>query len=108
MTNTAEVLERKRAELEEQLGILAAPPADTGGISFGKRVGDGTSIAVERLSDVASYDRLRQMLSDVERAQAKLADGTYGRCDVDGQPIDAARLEALPWAARCLEHASVR
>ncbi|MET0741577.1 MAG: TraR/DksA C4-type zinc finger protein [Candidatus Nanopelagicales bacterium] len=104
----ADLLAHKRRDLETQLETLSTPPPDTGGISFGKRVGDGTSIAVERLSDVASYDRLRQMLADVVRAEDKLVDGTYGRCDIDDEPIDPARLEALPWATRCLEHASVR
>jgi DnaK suppressor protein len=102
------VLAAKRAELESELDILAAPTTDQGGISFGKRVGDGTSLAVERLSQVAAHDRLQDLLADVVRAEFKLADGTYGRCDVCGRAIGAGRLEALPWATLCIEDASKR
>jgi DnaK suppressor protein len=95
-------LAAKRAELEEALGRLAAPSTDEGGISFGKRVGDGTSIAVERLSQVAAHDRLQTMYADVCRAQSKLDDGTYGVCDGCGAAIPDDRLQALPWAVRCM------
>jgi DnaK suppressor protein len=101
-------LAAKRALLEAELGILAAPSADQGGISFGKRVGDGTSVAVERLSQVAAHDQLQGLLADVVRAEEKLVDGSYGRCDVCDRPIGAGRLEALPWAALCIEHAAAR
>jgi DnaK suppressor protein len=98
----AELLAAKRAELESELATLAAPASDLGGIGFGKRVGEGTSLAVERLSQVAAHDRLGAMLADVLRAQAKLTDGSYGGCDDCGQPIAADRLAALTWATRCI------
>jgi DnaK suppressor protein len=99
------VLQQKRDELEAELAQLAAPTGEAGSISFGKRVGEGTSIAVDRLALVASHDRLRAMLADVRRALAKLADGSYGRCDLCGETIPAERLEARPWAVRCVAHA---
>ena len=97
------VLATKRAELETEIATLTAPSADLGGIGFGKRVGEGTALAVERLSQVAAHDRLAALLKDVVRAQAKTDDGTYGACDGCGTPIAAARLEALPWATRCID-----
>jgi RNA polymerase-binding transcription factor DksA len=48
------------------------------------------------------------MLVDVARAQVKLGEGSYGRCDACGEPIAPARLEARPWAVRCITHASQR
>ena len=36
-------------------------------------------------------------------ALARLDDGTYGTCQRCGKPISPARLEALPWAAHCIE-----
>jgi len=48
---------------------------------------------------------LQAMLTDVKRAQAKLVAGTYGRCDECGAEIGAERLEARPWATRCMRHA---
>ena len=105
---TAALLSAKRHELEAQLGVLETRPADQGSISFGKRVGEGTSMAVERLSQVAVHDRLQVTLADVDRASAKLSDGTYGLCDVCEEPIGAERLEALPWATRCVRDAARR
>jgi DnaK suppressor protein len=98
----AATLQRKRTELEHELTRLQEPGEDGGGISFGKRVGEGTSVAVERLSQVAVHDRLRAMLAQVQRAQAKLSEGTYGTCDVCGTSIPAERLTALPWATYCV------
>lgn len=95
-------LATKRSELEGELEILSAPTVDAGGISFGKRVGDGTSVAVERLSQVAAHDGLGLMLTEVIRAQTKVADGTYGCCDRCGTPIPPERLAARPWATHCV------
>jgi DnaK suppressor protein len=97
-----DVLEAKRSEVAAEIAALSAPPEDTGGIGFGKRVGDGTSIAVERLALVAAHDRMVALLADVRRALAKLDDGSYGRCDTCGTAIPPGRLEALPWAVRCV------
>jgi DnaK suppressor protein len=102
------LLAGKRVQLEVELDILSAPSTDQSGISFGKRVGDGTSLAVERLSQVAAHDQLQDLLADVVRAEHKVADGTYGRCDVCGRSIGAGRLEALPWATLCIEDAAKR
>lgn len=95
-------LAAKRAELEAELDLLAAPAVDTGGISFGKRVGDGTSIAVERITQVAAHDGLGHVLVEVMRAEEKVAEGSYGLCDRCGAPIAEARLLARPWAIRCV------
>jgi DnaK suppressor protein len=104
MTSTAEVLAAKRAQLEEQLADMSAPQ-EPGAISFGKRVGEGTSQAVDRLSSVPAHDKLQVMLAEVVRAEQKLAEDSYGLCDVCGADIGPGRLEARPWATRCLDHA---
>lgn len=103
-----QLLADKRTELESALGLLSAPPDSTGGISFGKRVGDGTAMAVERFANVAVHDRLRATLADVIRAQEKLAEGTYGACDGCDRPIAPERLDALPWATLCVTCAAAR
>jgi DnaK suppressor protein len=108
LEQAANALAAKRAQLEAELATLAAPNADQGGISFGKRVGEGTSLAVERLSQVAAHEQLQDMLADVVRAEQKLADGSYGTCDVCGRPIGRGRLEALPWATMCIDDATAR
>lgn len=102
---TESTLLAKKTDLERELTVLTEQPEEAGSISFGKRVGEGTSMAVDRLSQVAAHDKLQVTLADVDRALAKLADGTYGTCDECGQPIGAGRLEALPWAVLCVEDA---
>jgi len=96
------VLAAKRAALESQLGRMTALPPDASGISFGKRVGEGTSMAVERLSQIPAHDRLQRTLAEVVRAQQKLTEDSYGRCDTCGEPVGQDRLEAMPWATRCI------
>ena len=108
MDSTRTTLLEKKTELEDQMAVLEAPPGERGEISFGKRVGEGTSIAVDRLSQVAVHDKLQVTMTDVERALVKVDEGTYGVCDVCERPIGDARLEALPWATLCVEDAGKR
>ena len=102
-TDVAVLLHAKRDELDDQMATLEVKPDDQGSISFGKRVGEGTSMAVDRLAQVAVHDGLQTTRIDVERALVKLDEGSYGTCDVCGRPIAEARLEALPWAVLCVE-----
>ena len=108
MENIAAALEEKRATLEAELERMSAPPEETSGISFGKRVGDGTSVAVERVVQVEAHDQLRALLADVRRALAKIADDSYGVCDGCGTAISPERMQYLPWAILCIECASRR
>lgn len=98
----------KRAELLGELAGIEAPPGERGSISFGKRVGEGTAMAVDRLSQVAVHDKLQVMMADVDRALAKLDEGSYGTCDACGGPVGEGRLEALPWATLCVKDAARR
>lgn len=82
--------------------LRAGADVPSGGISFGKRVGEGTSIAIERFADVAIHDQIIQQLAAVDAALIRVADGTYGICAVCQQPIAPERLEAIPWAATCV------
>jgi DnaK suppressor protein len=102
-----EALEARRTRLAEELARLTAPPEAGTNVSFGKRIGDGTTEAVERISTTATAQSVAASLADVERALAKLDDGSYGRCDECGGPIGDERLDAVPWAVRCV-HCSRR
>ena len=101
-SEVAAVLAAKRAELEAELDSLSTPPEDVGAISFGKRVGEGTNLAVDRITSVAAHDRLAAMLAAVKVAQQRLDSGGYGVCASCGRAIAAERLVALPWATRCV------
>lgn len=99
------VLAAKEAELIAQREQLTRPQEDQGSISFGKRVGDGTAMAVDRLSAVSAHDNLGDILAEVRRALVRLDEGRYGRCEECGEPIPAGRLEVRPWSVRCVRHA---
>lgn len=101
-------LTSKLSEIDEQMTEMERPPTETGTISFGKRIGEGTSMAIDRMQQVAVHDRLQVTRAEVVRALEKLDEGTYGTCDVCGRPIPPGRMEALPWAALCVEDAARR
>jgi DnaK suppressor protein len=101
------VLEERLASLDGELADLTAVPRDPmTAVSFGKRVGDGTTEAVDRITKVGTADQLSLIRSDVVRALAKLDDGTYGLCDRCGTMIPDERLEARPWSVLCVRCAS--
>lgn len=103
------LLETTRDTLRRELAELTAAPRDPmGAVSFGKRVGEGTSQAVERIAQVDAAKKLDAKLRDVERALAKLDESTYGVCDGCGEPIGAERVEAIPWATLCVRCAAAR
>jgi DnaK suppressor protein len=96
-------LRARRGELESELGVLTDAPRDPmGTVSFGKRVGEGTSQAVERLATTSAAKALWTKLQEVVRALEKLDEGTYGVCDACGGAIEPERLDAIPWATRCV------
>ena len=96
LTALRDDLESRAASLREGANV------PSGGISFGKRVGEGTSIAIERFADVAIHDQIIHQLAAVDDALARVAEGTYGICEVCGLRIAPERLEAIPWAATCV------
>ncbi len=102
-------LRAERDELVAQLDQLTAAPRDPmAAVGFGKRVGEGTTQAVERIAQVDAARNLDAKRRDVERALEKLDEGTYGTCDRCGVPISPERLEAIPSAVLCVACASAR
>jgi DnaK suppressor protein len=98
-------LESERKRLTEELEQLKSSvrPAEERreGSPFGKREEEATeSFELERRLTLEKS--MRDQLAAVEHALQKFEDGTYGLCDSCGQPIDPARLEALPQASLCL------
>ena len=105
----AEELRVRRDQLVAELDVVTVVERDPdASVSFGKRVGDGTTAAVERLNLVGTARELEAMLHDVVRALQKIEDGTYGICDRCGKLVSEARLEARPWAVLCIECAALR
>ena len=109
MTNSFKMLrsqlesEQKRLTKElEQLRASAYPTDERReGSPFGKREEEATE-SFELEKRLALEKQIRDHLADVEHALRKFEEGTYGLCDDCGQPIDPARLEALPQASLCV------
>ena len=98
---------RRRAELQAELSRLTQPPEEGASVGFGKRVGDGTTEAVERLATTATARSIAASIADVDNALARIDEGTYGFCDVCGLEIPPTRIEALPATTRCVTCASL-
>ena len=93
----------KRAELVAKVSELGAhDPAETANLSFGKRIGDGTAYAVERMNGAFQARTLYETVREIDGALARLEADTYGVCRSCGVPIPAARLELVPWAELCV------
>ncbi|MGU3431715.1 TraR/DksA family transcriptional regulator [Actinomycetes bacterium M1A6_2h] len=69
---------------------------------------EGSTIAFERATVASLLKDAQQELRELDAADRRVADGTYGVCEVCGEPIADARLEALPTARTCIAHASAR
>lgn len=57
---------------------------------------------------VATLERERRTLAEIEAALARIKKGEYGMCASCGEPIPEARLKALPWARVCVKCAERR
>jgi len=101
----AVALAEERAKVEAALAALYAGFTPTDGLGFGKRIGDGTHVAVERIVDVGKQEVLLEKLRAIGEAEEELAAGTYGLCRECGEPIPLERLEVRPYATRCVRHA---
>jgi DnaK suppressor protein len=63
---------------------------------------EGATIAFERAQVAALLARAREQLAALDRAADRIADGSYGTCEVCGRPIAAERLAALPATTSCI------
>ncbi len=98
-------LESERQRLLTELDGLQASvePAEVRreGSPFGKREEEATE-SFELEKRVALEKQVRANLAEIDHALDKFKKGTYGLCDICGQPIPAERLEAMPHANLCL------
>jgi len=98
-----DVLLRKRAELTgkvEQLG--EHDPAEVANLGFGKRIGDATTYAVDRMTGAYQARTLYETVKEIDEALERLDASAYGRCVACGAAIPEERLAAVPWAALCV------
>lgn len=63
---------------------------------------DRGQVIEERDEIHGAVDDIDGELREIIAAEARLADGSYGTCEVCAQPIPDERLRAIPWARRCV------
>lgn len=66
-------------------------------------IADRASSESDRTLELRTRDRQRKLISKIDSALRRLDDGTYGYCEVTGDPIGIRRLDARPVATMSLE-----
>lgn len=64
---------------------------------------DRASSETDRAIELRTHDRARKLLIKIEHALQKIENGSYGYCEVTGEPISLKRLEARPIATLSIE-----
>ena len=93
--------ERRLAALTHDYDGVVAASRDTN--ADDEHDPEGATIAFERSQVGALVRQARERLAELDAADERIAAGTYGRCEVCGGPIAAARLEARPEARTCID-----
>lgn len=96
-----ELLARERARIERALEDLA--PNENDDESDPSESSDAGRELLDAELGEGLLEGLQEELNAVERAERRLADGTYGISVDSGAPIPDGRLEAIPWAERTAE-----
>ena len=94
---TTLLAERARL-LEERAAAIIAPDPMT----YGSQAAAASQVFAQQ-RDLALRDRADQQLALVDAALERIDAGTFGQCLRCGQAIAPERLEALPWAPRCID-----
>lgn len=89
----------ERARLTEEISAAIEAPEQ---MTYGSQAAAASQV-FEQERDLAMRDRAIQHLDVVDAALARLDSGSYGRCIRCGREIAPERLDALPWAAHCIE-----
>ena len=96
-----ELLARERTRIEQALAMRGEGPLE--GDERSEPGDEGSEDLYQDELDAGRREELQEELAAVERAEARLAGGTYGLSVESGEPIPDARLEARPTAERTVE-----
>lgn len=110
MKSKKEDLEYFRALLQKQLDDLVKGADKTVDEMTGEEgkgafpdPTDRASMESDRNFELRIRDRERKLISKVKKALEKIDDGTFGVCEICGEPIDFKRLEARPVTTHCID-----
>jgi DnaK suppressor protein len=97
-----ERLQAERSRIEQALAELhPSPPDELADVD--QHVADEGSELFDEERDAGLAEGLREELAAIERAERRLAEGTYGLSVQSGEPIPDGRLRSIPWAERTAE-----
>jgi DnaK suppressor protein len=99
LTPFRDALLAERTRLLDEIGEAIVAP---GQMTYGSQAAAASQVFAQQ-RDLALRDRADARLVLVDEALARLRAGTFGMCVRCGDPIPLERLEALPWAARCID-----
>jgi DnaK suppressor protein len=97
------LLAQNRQRLQKQLAELAGREDEEELSHLDQHMADDAQFLHDEEVEEGLAERLREELAAIERAERRLAEGTYGRSVESGAPIPDGRLEAVPWAERTAE-----
>ncbi len=100
-------LEAERARLAEEIEEYELEGQETlsdasGENNYRDHMADQGTATFAREMDATLEEQARESLAQIDRALARMEDGTYGVCGRCGVTIPEARLEAMPEAELCL------
>lgn len=87
--------------LHDELGLSLSDGSEENGLET--HLGDVATLTFLRERDLSIEEHEEHLLGEIDSALDRLRAGTYGTCLGCGQQISLERLDALPWAARCME-----
>jgi DnaK suppressor protein len=96
VSQIAHLHEENSRSMEDEVGELTGRGLDN-------HLGDMATVTFDRELDEGLEEGAQQMLAQIDRAIAKLDDGTYGTCERCGREIGEERLRARPWAVLCID-----
>ena len=82
--------------MQDELGEL-------GGRGPDNHLGDMATVTFDRELDEGLGEGAQQTLAQIDRALARVDEGTYGTCERCGEPIAEERLRVRPWATLCID-----
>lgn len=71
--------------------------------TYDNHLADSASATLEREIDYTLEGNSEQILAAVNQALERIENGTYGKCERCGKQIAEDRLEAIPYATRCID-----